>query len=157
MQITYPADIVTGAHDHEPGYACLRQFPLTREAGMGFGGEVYLIKCGTYQDSEFGLRYFGNGGRPMSPTVVLGPPPRRYLTIFLEGGVDATELDPTTVQHDAEAYPTPTVSIRAGGLDQAEQVTFWGAAGYVWAKPGYVWGSGERHPPDQWVSGVLYG
>jgi len=31
---------------------------------MGFGGETYLIKCGTYQDSEFGWRYFGNGGRP---------------------------------------------------------------------------------------------
>jgi len=51
-------------HDHEPGHLCLRQFPLAREAGMGFGGETYLIKCGTYQDSEFGWRYFGNGGRP---------------------------------------------------------------------------------------------
>ena len=34
------------------------------EPGMGFGGETYLIKCGTYQDSEFGWRHFGNDGRP---------------------------------------------------------------------------------------------
>ena len=54
MLSTYPADIVAGAHDHEPGYECIRQFPLAREAGMDFGGEAYLIKCGTYQDSDYG-------------------------------------------------------------------------------------------------------
>jgi hypothetical protein len=48
---------------------------------MGFGGEVYLIKCGTYQDSEFGWRYFGNGGRPMNPAI--GPQPdRRKMQVF---------------------------------------------------------------------------
>ena len=40
---------------------------------MGFGGEVYLIKFGTYEDSEFGWRYFSNGGRSMNPTIVLWP------------------------------------------------------------------------------------
>jgi hypothetical protein len=38
---------------------------------MGFGGDAYLIRCGTYQDSEFGWCYFGNSGCPMNPTVVL--------------------------------------------------------------------------------------
>ena len=44
---------------------------------MGFGGEVYCIKFGTYQDSEFDWRYFGNGGRPLNPTVMFWPDQRR--------------------------------------------------------------------------------
>jgi len=38
---------------------------------MGFGDEACLIRCGTCRNSDFGWRYFGNGGRPMNPTVVL--------------------------------------------------------------------------------------
>ena len=47
--------------------------PRVSDKGMGFVGEIYPSKCGTYQDSEFGWPYTGNGGRPMSPTVCCGP------------------------------------------------------------------------------------
>jgi hypothetical protein len=57
---------------------------------MGFAGETYLIKRGTYQDGEFGWRYFGNGGRPMNPTVVLWPD-RRKMQVFSDPR-DAVEL-----------------------------------------------------------------
>jgi len=37
----------------------------------GFGGEAYLIQCRTCHDNQYGWRYYGNGGCPMNPTVVL--------------------------------------------------------------------------------------
>jgi len=70
--LSYPADIVAGAHDHVPGFETMYHYNLARDAGMGFGGETFLIKVGTYQDSDFGWRYFHNGGQ-CNPTVVLFP------------------------------------------------------------------------------------
>jgi hypothetical protein len=76
-QLTYPADIVAGAHDHIPAFEILPSYQLARDAGMPFGGMSYLIKVGTYQDSDFGWKYFHNGGRPMNTTIVLWPDEHR--------------------------------------------------------------------------------
>jgi len=55
--------------------------PCVSDKGMGFRGAVYLVKCGRYQDSEFGQHYFGHCGRPMNPTVALWPG-RRKMQMF---------------------------------------------------------------------------
>jgi len=81
MQLSYPADVVAGAHDHVAGYELIENYSLARDAGMGFGGATYLVKVGTYQDSEFGWRYFHNGGRPLNPTIVFWPGEHR-MQIF---------------------------------------------------------------------------
>ena len=73
QQLTYPADIIAGAHDHAPGYEMRPYYMMAQEAGMGFGGLSYLIKVGTYQDNDYGYKYFHNGGFPLNPTVVLFP------------------------------------------------------------------------------------
>ena len=70
-QLSYPADIVAGGHDHEPGMEHHHHYRLAAEAGMGFGGETILIKCGTYQNSDFGWKYFHDGGFPTNYTIVL--------------------------------------------------------------------------------------
>ena len=71
-QLSYPADIVAGAHDHVPGFESMDHYTLARQADMPFGGESWLIKVGTYQDSDFGWKYFHNGGTG-NPTTVLFP------------------------------------------------------------------------------------
>lgn len=72
-QLSYPADIIAGGHDHSPGMENYWHYNLAREAGMGFGGEVILIKTGTYQDSDYGWKYYHDGGFPINYTVVLFP------------------------------------------------------------------------------------
>jgi hypothetical protein len=72
-QLSYPADVVAGGHDHVPGFELLPSYQIARDAGMPFGGMSYLVKVGTYQDSEFGWKYFHNGGRPMNITIVFWP------------------------------------------------------------------------------------
>lgn len=69
----YPADIVAGAHDHQPGFEAIWNYTAGRDNGKAFGGQTYLIKIGTYSDSEYGHRYFHNGGFPIMPCVVLYP------------------------------------------------------------------------------------
>ena len=71
-QLSFPADLVVGAHDHVPAFETMWHYTLAREAGMNFGGEAYLIKVGTYQDGDYGWKYFHNGGQ-LNPTVVLYP------------------------------------------------------------------------------------
>lgn len=78
-QLAYPADIVAGGHDHEPGMEHHHHYRLAAEADMGFGGETFLIKTGTYQDSDYGWRYFHNGGFPTNYTVVLWPDEKKML------------------------------------------------------------------------------
>lgn len=78
-QLSYPADIVAGGHDHEPGMEHHHHYRLAAEAEMGFGGETLLIKTGTYQDSDFGWRYYHDGGFPTNYTVVLYPDRKKML------------------------------------------------------------------------------
>jgi len=73
MQLSFPADIIAGAHDHAPAIEHLWHYTLAREAGYDFGGETLLIKIGSYQGgSGYGWRYFHNGAI-CTPTVVLYP------------------------------------------------------------------------------------
>jgi len=72
-QLSFPADVVAGGHDHEAGFELFHHYTLAQEAGMGFGGESFLIKCGTYQDSPFGWKYFHNGGFPWNAGVIYWP------------------------------------------------------------------------------------
>lgn len=81
-QLSFPAEIVAGGHDHWPGFEILWRYSLAREAGYDFGGEVYLVKAGTYQiDSNYGWKYFHDGAIA-APTVVLWPDQHKKL-IFM--------------------------------------------------------------------------
>lgn len=73
-QLGYPAEVVVGAHDHTPAFEVFwaHQVGYARERDQS-NGEVFLIKIGTYQDSEFGYRYFHGGGFPLNPAVVYYP------------------------------------------------------------------------------------
>jgi len=72
LQLSFPADVVAGAHDHAPAIEIIQYYTLAREAGYDFGGETFLIKIGSYQEGGYGWRYFHNGGI-CTPTVVLYP------------------------------------------------------------------------------------
>jgi hypothetical protein len=72
-QLSFPADVIAGGHDHEPGMEHLYHYNLAREAGFDFGGETLLIKTGTYQDSDYGWRYFHGSAPPQNYTVVFYP------------------------------------------------------------------------------------
>jgi hypothetical protein len=76
-QFGYPADIVAGGHDHVPAFEMLPNYTMARDVGQTFGGLTFLIKVGTYQDSKYGWKYFHNGGRPETITVVLWPDEHR--------------------------------------------------------------------------------
>ena len=89
-QLSYPADVVVGGHDHQPALEHHYHYTLAQEAGMGFGGETLLIKVGTYQDSDFGWRYFHNGGFQPNYTVVFYP--------------DRKKMVPFTNMYDAVAF-----------------------------------------------------
>jgi hypothetical protein len=78
-QLSFPADVVAGAHDHVPGFELFYHYTLARDAGMEFGGESFLIKCGTYQDSIFGWKYFHNGGFPWNGCVIYWPQEHKKL------------------------------------------------------------------------------
>jgi len=82
-QLSFPADIVAAGHDHTPGFELIPNYQLAQDAGFDFGGYSYLIKIGTYQDSNYGWRYFHNGGKPFFPTVVLHPGEKK-MQIFFE-------------------------------------------------------------------------
>lgn len=87
-QLLFPAEVVAGAHDHSPGFEILNRYEMAREAGFDFGGETYLIKCGTYQDSPYGWKYFHGGGQG-NPTVVYYPD--RHKKLFFMDMRDAIE------------------------------------------------------------------
>jgi len=89
-ELSYPADIVAGGHDHEPGLEHYHHYRLAAEAGMGFGGETYLVKTGTYQDSDYGWKYFHNGGFPANYTVILWPDQKKMQ--FFSDPKDAVQF-----------------------------------------------------------------
>lgn len=70
-QLSAPADIVAGGHDHSPALEWISHYTFAKQAGMDIGGGAWLIKTGTYQDSDFGFKYFHNGGYQMCFTAVL--------------------------------------------------------------------------------------
>lgn len=72
-QLSFPADVVCGGHDHQPGFEMFHHYTLARDIGMQFGGESFLMKIGTYQASPFGFKYFHNGGFPYNIGVVYWP------------------------------------------------------------------------------------
>jgi len=72
-QLSFPADLVIGGHDHTPGMEHLHHYTLAEQAGEVFGGETIFVKVGTYQDSEYGWRYFHNGGFAANYTIVFHP------------------------------------------------------------------------------------
>lgn len=81
-QMSYPAEVVAGAHNHIPAFEIMWGYNWGAQTGQNFGGEVFLIKVGTYQDSEFGFRYFSNGGFPLNPTVVYFPDTHKKLAFM---------------------------------------------------------------------------
>jgi hypothetical protein len=82
MQMSYPADIVAGAHDHAWGFEAFDNYDLAKQAGDGFGGVTFLVRVGSYQvDSPYGWRYFHNA-RPVSPVVILWPNEKRMQPVF---------------------------------------------------------------------------
>jgi hypothetical protein len=78
FQFTYPADIIAGGHNHIPAFELLPSYMAGPEAGLPVGGYTYLIKVGTYQDSEYGWKYFHNGG-PMNIVMVLFPNEKKII------------------------------------------------------------------------------
>ena len=78
-QLSYPADIIAGGHDHQPGMEHLHHYSLADQEDRGFGGETIFIKVGTYQDSDYGWRYFSNGGMVGNYTVVLFPDQKKMI------------------------------------------------------------------------------
>lgn len=78
-QLSFPADVVAGAHDHQPGFEFYYHYALVRELGYGIGGESFLMKVGSYQDSNFGWKYFHDGGAPYSFGVVYWPDKNKKL------------------------------------------------------------------------------
>jgi hypothetical protein len=71
-QMSYPAEVVVGAHDHVPGAEIMYGYTLAQQDGQDIGGEVFLLKVGSYQEGDYGWRYFHNGAI-MNPTVVYYP------------------------------------------------------------------------------------
>jgi predicted phosphodiesterase len=66
-----PADICVTGHTHSPAYSVCHRLQVAREAGMGCGGQVILIRTGTYKsDDLFSIRYW-NAGVIGTPTVVM--------------------------------------------------------------------------------------
>lgn len=78
-QLSFPADVCAGGHDHEPGLEHYYHYNLAREAGYNFGGETILIKAGTYQDSDYGWRYFHGTAPPQNYTIVFYPDQHKML------------------------------------------------------------------------------
>lgn len=77
-QLSYPAEVVVGAHDHVPGAEIMYGYTLAQQDGQDIGGEVFLLKVGSYQDGDYGWRYFHNGAI-MNPTVVYYPDQHKKL------------------------------------------------------------------------------
>jgi hypothetical protein len=77
-QYSYPAEVVVGAHDHTPGAEIMYGYTLAQQDGSEIGGEVFLVKVGSYQDGDYGWRYFHNGSI-MNPTVVYYPDQHKKL------------------------------------------------------------------------------
>jgi hypothetical protein len=85
----FPADVVAGAHDHEPGIESIWHYGFARENGFSFGGQSILIRVGSPQMSSYGWKYF-HGEQYLSPTVVYFPDHHKKLSF----------TDP----HDAVSY-----------------------------------------------------
>ena len=70
-ELSAPADVIAGGHDHVPALEWINHYILAKKSGMGIGGGSWLVKAGTYQDGEYGWKYFHNGGQIQNFTAVL--------------------------------------------------------------------------------------
>jgi len=65
-----PADINVTAHQHSPAYTVCYRMPVAREAGLGCGGQVILIRTGSYKEKDiYSLRGW-NKGQIGTPAVI---------------------------------------------------------------------------------------
>jgi|WetSurSiteA1Bulk_404760.scaffolds.fasta_scaffold34659_2 hypothetical protein len=71
-QMSYPAEVVVGAHDHVPAAEIMYGYTWAQELGEPIGGQTFLLKVGTYQASSFGYRYFHNS-MSLNPAIVYYP------------------------------------------------------------------------------------
>ncbi len=61
-QLTFPADVVVCGDKHLSGFEEYIHYGMAKDAGMGFGGETFLIRLGTYKtDCGYSKRYWGKG------------------------------------------------------------------------------------------------
>jgi len=58
-QLTFPAKVVAGAHDHEPGAEMYWHYGLSERAGYDFGGWSWNIKVGAFTSAENQFRDLG--------------------------------------------------------------------------------------------------
>ena len=129
LQLSYPADVVAGAHDHQFGFEAFDNYRLAREAGDSFGGLTYLIKTGAYQDGQLGWRYFHNGGRPVVPVVTFWPDQRRMDIRFAlrpQGQADqgaqerAEQRAAPDTEHELEVCDARTGATGGQGCHEAD-------------------------------------
>ena len=69
----FPGDVIVTAHHHSPAYAIVNRYPVAREAGFDFGGDVALIRTGTFKINDGYSMRFWNKGIIGVPTVVYHP------------------------------------------------------------------------------------
>ena len=66
-----PADICVTGHLHSPAFSVCHRLPIAREAGMKCGGQVILIRTGSYKQTDIYSMRFWNAGVIGTPTVVM--------------------------------------------------------------------------------------
>jgi len=84
-ELDFPADVVCTAHIHQPAFECLYRYDMASRAGYDFGGQVVLIRTGTYKtgtSDEYAARNFQPGILAM-PTVVYFPDTKRAVPFML--------------------------------------------------------------------------
>lgn len=69
-QLSFPAKVVAGAHDHEPGIEYYWHYQNLLEAGYTIGGMSILLRTGTFSDSDYGWSNYGTGFMPVMPCVL---------------------------------------------------------------------------------------
>jgi hypothetical protein len=83
-QMGYPAEVVVGGHDHIPAAEIMWAYGLASDNNKGFGGEIFLLKIGTFQDSDLGWKYYqGSNPTCIMPTVVYYPKEHRKI-LFMD-------------------------------------------------------------------------
>jgi hypothetical protein len=78
----FPGDVMVTGHTHSPSYQMDYQLQQAREAGLGVGGRVWYVVCGTYKDGPdiYSIRGWQRGVIGV-PTVIFQPD--RHETLCL--------------------------------------------------------------------------
>ena len=69
-QLSYPANVIVGAHNHQPGIEYYWHYQTADALKKGFGGLTVLMKVGTFATTEYGWRFWGGGMEPIMPCIV---------------------------------------------------------------------------------------